>query len=42
MFVLDSSAIMAVLLSEAGHDKAASLAQEALVSSVNVAEVVAK
>ena len=33
---------MAVLLSEAGHDKAASLAQEALVSSVNVAEVDAK
>ena len=42
MFVLDSSAIMAVLLGEAGHDKAASLAQDALMSSVNVAEVVAK
>ena len=42
VFVLDSSAIMAVLLSEAGHDRAASLAQDALMSSVNVAEVVSK
>jgi len=41
-FVLDSSAIMAVLLDEAGHDKAAELVQDALMSSVNVAEVVAK
>ena len=41
-FVLDSSAIMAVLLDEAGYDKAAELVQDALMSSVNVAEVVAK
>jgi PIN domain nuclease of toxin-antitoxin system len=33
---------MAVLLDEAGHDKAAELAQDALISSVNVAEIVAK
>jgi ribonuclease VapC len=42
VFVLDSSAIMAILLDEAGHDRAANLAQGALISSVNVAEVLAK
>ena len=33
---------MAVLLNEAGHDKAADLVQDALMSSLNVAEVVSK
>jgi ribonuclease VapC len=40
--VLDTSVIMAILLEEPGHDFAARLAPDALMSSVNLAEVMTK
>lgn len=39
---LDSSVIMAIILAEAGQDKAARLAPGALLSSVNLAEIITK
>lgn len=42
LHVLDSSAILAVLLGESGHDLAAERADGALLCSVNLAEVVTK
>lgn len=41
-YVLDSSAILAILLGENGQDVAADLAKDALMCSVNLAEVVTK
>ena len=42
MTVLDSSAILAFLFNEAGGDKASSLFRTAMVSSVNLAEIISK
>ncbi len=42
MRIVDTSAIMAVVLGERGHETAALLARNGFVSSVNLAEVVAK
>jgi PIN domain nuclease of toxin-antitoxin system len=40
--IMDSSAILAMLLMEAGSDKVAELLSHAVLSSVNLAEVIAK
>jgi len=40
--ILDTSVVMAILLEEPGHDIAARMAPDALLSSVNLAEVAAK
>lgn len=40
--VLDSSALISILLTEPGHEIAARLAPDALLSSVNLAEIITK
>jgi ribonuclease VapC len=40
--VLDSSAVLAILLAEVGHQEAAGLAEGGMISAVNVAEIVTK
>lgn len=40
--VLNSSAVMAVLLAEIGHQEVAGLAEGSMISAVNVAEIVTK